>query len=83
MSNLRKNGRAVSDANTIVKGNRTYILKVRKACSDALRTGSAMVACEDEDGDDIVTTIVCSKRMAPKSFRKAGFVPPGQEPTED
>lgn len=69
---FRSSGYAISDANTIIKGNRAYIVKVRKACSDALKSGSGIVACLDEDGDDIVTTIVCSARFG----RLAGLVPP-------
>ncbi len=71
MPRKRSGGRPVSDANTIVKGNRAYVLAVPKACSYALKHGTATVACYDEDDDEIVTTVVCSSRMG----RRIGFAP--------
>lgn len=74
----RKPGRLVADANTLLKGNRAYLLATRKAISKALRDGAATVSCEDEEGDEICTTILCSRKMG----RRIGFQPPGP-PTTD
>lgn len=67
--------RRISDAPTFLKGNRAYLLAVRKALTVALKEGSAVVGCESEEGEDIATTIVCSRR----SGRRIGFVPPSQD----
>ena len=68
----RRPARPVSDANTLLQGNRDYILALRRGCSEALRNGYATVRACDPDDDDIVTTILCSRRWG----RKAGFAPP-------
>lgn len=64
--------RPVSDQNTLVQGNRDYILALRKGCTEALRNGYATVRSQDVDDDDIVTTILCSRRFG----RKVGFATP-------
>lgn len=53
-----------------ILGDRAYVLRLRKACTEALRTGAAQFACDDEDDEEIYTVISCSKRMAKK---KIGF----------
>lgn len=60
-----------------IKGNREFVLRLRKACSEALRNGCAAFTAEDEDGDDASTTIVCSEKIRVKGSKEPiGFKAP-------
>lgn len=58
----------------LIKGNRAYVLALRKACSAALKAGTAAFLADDEDGDDATTTITCSNKLRVKgSKQQIGF----------
>lgn len=62
--------RPVSPTHLLIQGNRDYIVALRRTLAEALRAGTATLPNEDPDGDDVVTTIICSRRIG----RQVGFV---------
>lgn len=55
--------RVISPGGVSIRGNRAYVLELRKACTAAIRDGSASFISEDEDGDEIGNLIVCTNRL--------------------
>lgn len=58
--------RAITVESALIKGNRAYVLQLRKACTSALKQGTAAFLADDEDGDDATTTITCSSKLRVK-----------------
>lgn len=54
---------------THIFGDRAYVTRLRKSCTEALRTGASQFACEDPDDDEIYTVIVCHKFKKKIGFR--------------
>jgi hypothetical protein len=59
-----------ADSSTHILGDRAYVLRLRKACTEALKNGCAQFACDDQDDEEIYTVITCSKRLGKQ---KIGF----------
>lgn len=71
---MLKTGRPITVGSKLIMGNRAYVLRLRKACSDALTQGATAFTAEDEDGDDATTTITCSNKLKVKaSKQRLGF----------
>lgn len=66
--------RVIAPSGVSIRGNRAYVLELRKACTAALQNGTSSFISEDEDGDEMGNLIVCTNKLKVLSSKeRIGF----------